>query len=330
LSFTIQQQGSAPVTPTPLTPIDTITITAPIYRWSAVAGATSYYLWVNGAGILYSASAAGCNDGTSTCTVTGAALALGSYTWWIQAINSYGSSAWSNGLSFTISTALTGFDEQFKSNPAGWAQTSGYWMLSGSEYWYTQGVAGNSSTSLYTIANFSNLDVSTRFFRASSSLLQANMLLVRSTVATDNGGLPLNAYAFEYAGTGQFAVWKYLNGVQTPIQDWTYTSAINTGSAFNTLRAYASGANLYYWINGTLVWSGTDTSLTSGKVGVTMFRNSTSTDNGFWVDYVTLRPVAGAAALSEAVSVQQMLLNEQARAGAANAGPGQGTATSAP
>jgi hypothetical protein len=74
------------------------------------------------------------------------------------------------------------------------------------------------------------------------------------------------------------------------VKYWTTTSTINTGNAWNLIRAVASGSSLKFYINGTLVWTGSDSSLSTGKVGVGFYAKnggtSTSGDR-LWVDYVT-------------------------------------------
>src|SRR5436190_1716314 len=96
-------------TPTPIGPAGTVTSATPAFSWAAVAGATRYALWVDDAskeGKLqqqYDAAAVGCAAGTGTCTVApGVTLATGAGTWWVQASNATGTSAWSKGSAFTV------------------------------------------------------------------------------------------------------------------------------------------------------------------------------------------------------------------------------------
>jgi hypothetical protein len=51
----------------------------------------------------------------------------------------------------------------------------------------------------------------------------------------------------------------------------------------------AKGSSLRFYINGLLIWQGTDTSLTNGRVGVSMYRDGSS-GNDFQVDWATLNP----------------------------------------
>jgi hypothetical protein len=81
----------------------------PTYIWNAVSNSTQYYVKVNdsdGTKIQqwYSASEAGCPNGTGTCSVTPTAeLVVGAGTWWIQTRNSFGDGPLSQGLAFTVS-----------------------------------------------------------------------------------------------------------------------------------------------------------------------------------------------------------------------------------
>ena len=49
-----------------------------------------------------------------------------------------------------------------------------------------------------------------------------------------------------------------------------------TGGVANTLKVVAVGSSLKYYINGTLVWSGTDSTLQVGQVGVGYYRDATA------------------------------------------------------
>lgn len=121
-----------------------------------------------------------------------------------------------------------------------------------------------------------------------------------------------SAYYFGYARNGYYDIWKCVSGSCTALQNWTYTSAIFKGSAWNILRVTASGSTLKFYINGTLVWTGTDTSLTTGHVGIDMYRDGTSTGNILYVDYATLTTTVSSAAKSDVISAEQAALNAAA------------------
>lgn len=96
-----------------VSPNGTISDTTPTYTWNAVSGSTWYFLWVNDSSgnpiqQWYTASQAGCVDGSGTCSVTpGTTLANGSAVWWVQTWNSFGDGPWSNGKSFNVDASGT-------------------------------------------------------------------------------------------------------------------------------------------------------------------------------------------------------------------------------
>jgi len=105
---------AAPPLPTPppaatlVSPSGAITTTTPTYTWNAVAGATSYQLWVkNSAGVArinanYTSTDAGCPAGTGICSITPAtALVAGAHNWWVKAYNAAGWGPFSAAKAFT-------------------------------------------------------------------------------------------------------------------------------------------------------------------------------------------------------------------------------------
>ena len=103
---------SVPAAPVPLSPMGTVTTATPAYTWNASTGATSYYLLVqNTSGVAVStsvtATAAGCGAGTGTCSITpSTSLSNGAtYNWFVNASNSFGTSAWSAATAITVSAA---------------------------------------------------------------------------------------------------------------------------------------------------------------------------------------------------------------------------------
>lgn len=99
------------------------------------------------------------------------------------------------------------------------------------------------------------------------------------------------------------------------LQNWTSTTAINSGIGdWNELRVVADGSNLSYHINDVLVWSDTDSDLTSGRVGVTMTEHSSVSDEQMEVDWAILDVIdnGGSPVLNE-VNPHQRALNEAAK-----------------
>jgi len=101
----LHQWLSLPGAASQVSPSGTISGT-PVYKWNAVSNATHYYIYVNGAGNWYTAGSAGCASGTGICSIAGAALAPGSYTWYVVTYNSSGVGPLSSGMNFTVAAPV--------------------------------------------------------------------------------------------------------------------------------------------------------------------------------------------------------------------------------
>ena len=210
-------------------------------------------------------------------------------------------------MNFTVS--LSGFDSEFNGDATGWEVHSGTWWIQSNAWYTTQGLSGMWSSVSYA-ADFTNFDYRARLWRNGCDGC-ANNILIRGTpnpLSSDNDWY--SAYAFQYTRNGSFSVWKGVAGTWTSLQNWASASAINQGSAWNTLRVVANGSSLYFYINGTLVWSGSDTSLSSGRVGIEMYSDGTSGDQ-LWVDWATLT-TSVLAPINDRVSDEQQALNDAA------------------
>jgi len=84
------------------------------------------------------------------------------------------------------------------------------------------------------------------------------------------------SYLFQYTRSGYYSIWKSINGKDTALQSWAKSPKIKTGYKWNTLKVVANGNRLKFYINGHLVWSGTDTSLSTGRAGISMYSPSSS------------------------------------------------------
>ncbi len=282
-------------TATLYSPSGTTTDTTPTFTWSKVSGATWYRLWVqDSAGAVrhnswLTSSTTNCTSG-STCSYTPTAvLPAGSSAFWVQAYGSgiYGS--WSSGKSFNVVVGSgCNFTQNFSNTPSDWTQNSGTWWTTSGLY-FTPGRVGKSNTSTRN-TTCGNVDVTARVWKAGNTASNPTRLLVRASGSIQSDGKPSNYYGFQIADSGVFSVWKRVNGTFTPVKNWTTTSTINTGNAWNLIRAVASGSSLKFYINGTLVWTGSDSSLSTGKVGVGFYSTNggtSTTGDRLWVDYVT-------------------------------------------
>ena len=130
-----------------------------------------------------------------------------------------------------------------------------------------------------------------------------------------------NGYLFQYSNDGYYSVFKYVGGSSTALQSWTATSTVVSGD-WNTLKVQMNGTSMSFWINDTLVWSGTDSSFSSGYAGLGFFGEQGGT---CWADYAHLDT---GSSLVESSSGPAAISTEQAAANsAANASP-QGTVNS--
>ncbi|MHC4800070.1 MAG: C25 family cysteine peptidase, partial [Planctomycetota bacterium] len=118
-----------------------------------------------------------------------------------------------------------------------------------------------------------------------------------------------SAYCFQIYTYGYFIVWKQVNGKFTYLQDLTQSSVISSGN--NTLLAVADGNLLQFFINGSLVWSGVDNALNSGRIGLggVSFPEAVAV---YYFDNVSVadsRHVLGAS--SATISPEQQWYNQQ-------------------
>ena len=300
--------------PVLLSPADNATITdnTPDYQWEETGGATWYRLKVDeqgGSNVIYTWYQVGngvtCTGGSCTLNPN-TVLPNVTYDWTVQPwTNSAG--AWYSAFSFTVNASASGFNSQFNGSTAGWGAHSGTWWNASSQWYTTDGVDDLWATASYA-ANFGNFDYSAKLWRNGCDNC-SNTIIVRGT--PDPLG-PFNRwstnYFFNYTRGGWYSVWRSnADGTETALQGWTESAAIVQDGAWNTLRVVANGSNLYFYINGTLVWSGSDGTYSSGRVGLGMYSNGNSGDQ-LWVDWATLT-TSEALTITDTVSAEQQALN---------------------
>jgi hypothetical protein len=78
------------------------------------------------------------------------------------------------------------------------------------------------------------------------------------------------------------------SGTTSILYPWTDSDYLALGAAWNFFRIVARGSTIEFYINGIRHVRLINANLTSGRVGIEMNRDDSSTGNGFWVDYVTL------------------------------------------
>ena len=177
------------------------------------------------------------------------------------------------------------FNSQFNGTMTGWNKVSTVgWSVNNSTL-YSLDLGRNRYASIvYSPYSYSNLDYRVRLLRTGCETC-ATSVYVRGTGVSAFGNWT-NGYQFSITRSGKYLV--ALNSIArlVPIKNWTASSAIVKGSAWNVLRVVAIGSSLKFYINGILVWSGTNSAFSSGKVGIGLSTDGNA--NRLYVDYATL------------------------------------------
>lgn len=205
-----------------------------------------------------------------------------------------------------IKAALTklpagGFNSQFTEDAQGWTPvnsstwtvntTNGLYITNGAPktYWHTVSHVNNYKSFTYEVR-----------MKRTTCANCANHIIIRGTPSPTNAaGVWSNGYMFSYQnsnpaspGSGGWAGHRIVNGVVSGLHSWTATPHVVPYN-FNTLKVIADGTSLAFYINDQLVWSGTDSSLASGQVGIGMYQgDTTETMGGLQVDWAKLTPIA--------------------------------------
>ena len=217
-----------------------------------------------------------------------------------------------------------GFESQFNGSAPGWEVHAGTWGVD-SRYYWTEGLDSRVSSTSYR-ENFADLVYEARVFR-DGCLGCANRLYVRGVPEPLGSGLNWDkAYLFQYTNNGYFSVWHIDGDTASALQNWAECSAVSKGG-WNALRAVANRGSLSFYINDVPVWTGSDDSFSSGRVGLGMYRDADSTGDLFRADWAKLTTSGGLAlegGVMGQVGLDQRALNERANrlgAGSANRDP---------
>lgn len=285
--------------PVQVFPSGTIPISSVIYIWTPVNNATKYQLQIfRGTRRVYNQEYDASVCAAGTCSVNPGKLLINrTFEWRVRAYVGGVYRAYSPKMSFVVNAPLTsGFRSSFNTHANGWEVHKGTWGLESEKYYATHGISGLVSSISYK-ESFSTLTYTVRMKRAGCTGC-ANALIIRGDPELDAWGWWKTSYTFDYTNSGVFSVWRDKDGTYTPLKNWTYTSAINKDD-WNILKVTADGSQLKFYINGVLVWSGTDSNYASGRVGIAMYRNTVSTGDKLWVDWARLNTYVAADALSD-------------------------------
>ncbi len=283
--------------PTQKSPIGTISFTKPSYKWTLVTGATKYHLEIyRGTTRIFTSVYLGSACGTVCSFKPDKTLGYNvAYKWRVRAMK-YGTwKPWSVFKTFTVS----GFNSTFNANSNGWTVVDGPWWRTSTGWYRTGGSEGNVVSTVRQYS-YSTLDYQVRLRRSGTECDNcANYLYIRGTVQPIDTQYQLwyNAYIFDFTNSQQFLIIKKVNGVASLVQDWKVSTAI-VPYGWNTLRVTAKGTALRFYINGKLVWSGSNAALTTGRVGIGMFRSG-ETSPKLDVDWAKLSTYVPAADVLE-------------------------------
>lgn len=268
-------------TPTPISPKVSVATHMPAYKWSKVSDAQAYVIQLyQGTTKKFATMVLPSVCGTINCSSKPKwVLPDGNYKWRVKAKVG---GVWQIFSSFSKFNIATGFQYKF-SLPKSldrWRASYGSWNLNNG--WYRSSGLSPYNNSVYHIGLYPTFSYIVSMRRINDAYT-SNRLIVRGTV------YPLSsvkywddAYFFQYANVsaaepdkGSFSVFKLINGSFFTIKGWTSTSAINQ-FGWNKLKVKGKGTSFKFYINNQLVWSGSDPSITTGKVGVGFYKGDSS------------------------------------------------------
>ncbi len=205
------------------------------------------------------------------------------YYYTVAAKNEYGTSAATLPRKFSFCNP-SGVNSQFNNNSSCWDPHAGGKWIPGSTFYYNAGAANYWASSTYPV-NMSNFSFEARIKRNSSSGIYESGLVFRGAVAYNSVYRWNNGYFFTYKNDGKFRVYKMVNGTEKVLKTWTASSAIKKND-WNVLKVVTSGTSISCYINGTLVWKGSDSQFASGRQGFAFYNGGTGLT--FFADYAIL------------------------------------------
>ncbi|MFZ5855407.1 MAG: C1 family peptidase [Chloroflexota bacterium] len=194
------------------------------------------------------------------------------------------------GTSWVRYTApAAGFDSDFNGTTTGWSPVNGTWSIFNGLFYKSTGIA-NMTTSAKHTGSYTNLNYTAKVRRYGPCTGCAVRMIIRGRTVLTSTGAWRPSYLFQYSNDGYFSVFEITStGSSIALKNWTASTAVKK-EAWNTLKVVASNATLKFYINGVKVWQGTDTTLTSGYVGLGYYRDGTA--GTLLVDWANLVPLA--------------------------------------
>ncbi|MDH5715911.1 MAG: DUF1080 domain-containing protein, partial [Candidatus Aminicenantes bacterium] len=179
------------------------------------------------------------------------------------------------GKSFSNANWLENFNDGVANNF--YDDDSGNWGVSGSEYVMIQADAINFTwTGAYYNRVYTDFSYTIDVKRVSGLTTEANSILFRGV---DTG----NTYMFNIDCNGNYILGVRSGGMDyKALAGWLYTPYLNTGlDTWNTIQVICIGPTIAVYANGNLLTTVTDSTFTSGKVGVGAYASTNGNEVHF-------------------------------------------------
>lgn len=294
-----------PDVPKPLKPTGPTYDETPTFRWTRANNVKNYQIQVNkGTTKIYTLTYNPFCSGSTCSRTPSTLLEFGSYKWRVRVKKVTDVwKPWSAWNKFMNNVQYS----DFNSNHEGWSIYGGddTWDHEEGQYYRSTGVDGAWSNIGFDTRTYDTITYEVRMRRTGGDESNPNRIIIRGTPQPLGTGSPdddlydwASGYAFQFANTGNFSIYK-LDGTlnDTPLVENTAHASILPDD-WNTLKVVASSDTFKFYINDSLVWSGTDASLSSGKVGIGLFRTGTTASN-LQVDWAKFYDYAAAETLMD-------------------------------
>ncbi|MCX6928242.1 MAG: M36 family metallopeptidase, partial [Verrucomicrobia bacterium] len=207
------------------------------------------------------------------------------------------------------------YNENFNDGLAqDWVETTdAYWSVVGGEYRAQAGVTSVMMQSIYTGLRWQNSAAQVVARRRGDDIAMAGVAMRASDdFIWRNDVQTGSAYCVGIRGNGYYWVAKFVSGQFTFLQSLTTSALLNQGATPNTVLFSVNGSALRVYFNGSLAWTGADTSIPGpGRVGLLAFSGGSSEAIHYFDNVTVAEPVTDIAA----VDSQQQSYNSQPLAG---------------
>lgn len=199
---------------------------------------------------------------------------------------------WNIGPRPDLRTAIASINESFRSSFNG--ENLGWAPIKNSSWYFADKLSIKTTKSELGAASivhkeqYSAFDYQARMRRTNCTTC-SNGLIIRGAIDADNAEFSgwAQSYRFQYTNEKYFSVWKIKSGEIVALKNWTLYNGIHYKS-WNTLRVVATGSLFRFYINDTLVWAGSDKTLSSGYVGIFSYWDGSGNPGEFMVDWASL------------------------------------------